>query len=214
MLCIKIEDMRSARQRQEQMVEAIVKQRDMYRLAASGASGSPNKSRHDGTMVVVDNSRELANQNAMNAELESSFRSQIADLERQLARACAERDIMKQAKDQFAAEASQREERTASAVREAASQSERARFVSSRLDQVQLDLASKVKECEMLQRHCDNADSIVARQQEENGLREAQNVELSDRARRLEEKVKGYESRQLLWEEQEKRLKEDSVRLR
>lgn len=135
--------MRDARQRQEKMVETIVKQRDMYRLAAGGhtLTNSPNKNNQQHSMVPFNNQnsdRELTAQLEAASELESSLRSRVSELERELARACAERDIMKQVKDQFASEASHREERTAAAMREAASEAEKARYLKARIDQVQL----------------------------------------------------------------------------
>jgi hypothetical protein len=118
-LVAEVAEMRAARVRQEELVGAIVRQRDMYRLAAhasgsAGGGGDPsalaawgggsgagggaaaNPPASPEGHALRPSAAAQAAAAAAAAEVEAALRQQVSELERNLARAGGERDMLRQ----------------------------------------------------------------------------------------------------------------------
>jgi nucleoprotein TPR len=116
-LVAEVAEMRAARVRQEELVGAIVRQRDMYRLAAHasgsagggdpsalaawGGGGGPGAGGAAANPPASPEGQALrpsaaAQAAAAAAEVEAALRQQVSELERNLARAGGERDMLRQ----------------------------------------------------------------------------------------------------------------------
>ena len=116
-----IDAMREARERQQEMIKTIIKQRDMYRvLATTAGTGDGSGGKSSGSMLSpkgsgAETSTALVALSPMSpgqaeyaaraAEVENQLRKQVNDLERQLTRATEERNIMREVKERHESEA-------------------------------------------------------------------------------------------------------------
>jgi nucleoprotein TPR len=234
-LLAEVSEMRKARQRQEEMVETIVKQRDMYRLAAqtvaavgdgggsamgdnslalSSPNMSPQQKQQQQQHQLSPGAAGVAAAEERFAAVEHGLRDTVVELERRLARAEEERGIFKQLKEQLAGDERLAAERAATARGEAEREGAQARFLEGQVERLQQDLAGSRREADLLRQRGDKGAATAEAQERSLAEREASVVELTDKWRRAEAKVGSLEQAKAIAEASEQRFKDDNVRLR
>ena len=176
--------MQEARERQQEMIKTIIKQRDMYRVLAttagrgggdpSGLMLSPNGAGGAETSTALvalsPMSPGQAEYAARAAEVEDQLRKQVNDLERQLTRATEERNIMREVKERHESEATTAQAERNELRSEAERQKAKAQYLEERLAAASADLDAARREAELLRRAKEQSDRLAEEGDADAGL--------------------------------------------